>query len=336
MKTLRPDDNTKNEERPPAKRRRMTKAVKSSRLLNLPTELMLRVVSYVGSSSDRLSIQTTCKTLKQVSDRDEILHKLDLVGDLKTGAGSVLGPYKNNLSKAISKLREFALLRNLDALYLLGMMATYCSDVPTSAASGAAFFSVGTKLGCPRCAYEGSKIGDSRFLDQSVTKVQVRQLEMAAATEYLPAVAECLSKKEWNQYPFEKKRASILKMEGRFPKILRQGLWGKMNGAIQKSEGKVLCSNPKCARWCHRWTVQRKLVEEVKTYGDLVPSAYEFVASEVARRYGVSTPFDSDDSLLARSLRVRPFKNCRCHRVKLCSNSCHIYSWSKVESSQIP
>ena len=162
-------------------------------------------------------------------------------------------------------------------------------------------------------------IGDSKFLKQDRTDTQTLELELAAAKGFLPAIAEV------GKTSSVKRKLATLEQHYRFPEILRQGTWGKTLAACAKSHSKWLCENPSCGRWSYQREAQKDLRRQVRSYDDLVLTAYEFVASEVARKHGMSNVFDSGDHRLAKRLRVRPLRSCCCMQVSYCGNACHTY-----------
>jgi hypothetical protein len=91
---------------------------RSDLLRCIPPEVVGLCLSYLCSTSDRHSLQTTCRLFWGLSNApDTMLSKLALGGHTETGRGGLIVD-SDDPNSAVVKLRKFARIGNLDAIYM--------------------------------------------------------------------------------------------------------------------------------------------------------------------------------------------------------------------------
>ena len=91
---------------------------RSDFLRRIPPEVVGLCLSFLCSTSERHSLQTTCRLFRRLSDSpDTMLSKLALGGDAETGRGGLITD-ADNPDSAVAKLVVFAKSKNLEAIYM--------------------------------------------------------------------------------------------------------------------------------------------------------------------------------------------------------------------------
>ena len=91
---------------------------RSDFLRRIPPEVVGLCLSFLCSTSERHSLQTTCQLFRRLSDSpDTMLSKLALSGDAETGRGGLITD-ADNPDSAVAKLVVFARSGNLEAIYM--------------------------------------------------------------------------------------------------------------------------------------------------------------------------------------------------------------------------
>ena len=91
---------------------------RSDFLRRIPPEVVGLCLSFLCSTSERHSLQTTCRLFRRLSDSpDTMLSKLALAGDAETGRGGLITD-ADNPDSAVAKLVVFARSGNLEAIYM--------------------------------------------------------------------------------------------------------------------------------------------------------------------------------------------------------------------------
>jgi hypothetical protein len=123
-------------------------------LLDLPKEILQQTFSYSSTVSDRFALQCTSAVFREISNSSEVLQTTTLL--LTTAAhdndddSAVIKPSDSSLEIAL-KLLPFAKAANLDALLILGLIATYGED---DLETGLALFQKGVNEGDNRAKLE--------------------------------------------------------------------------------------------------------------------------------------------------------------------------------------
>lgn len=89
----------------------------SDLIKKLPTDVMAACLSFLGTTEDRYALQNTCKAFRDISNSEEMLEKVDIVGDLDTGHKGIIQEFDTPAS-ASAALAPFARAGNLQALYM--------------------------------------------------------------------------------------------------------------------------------------------------------------------------------------------------------------------------
>ena len=87
----------------------------SDLLRMLPEEVLHHALGFVGSRTDRFSLQVACKTFRRISNADDMLAKIRL-GDSESDKGIILGD--DTPGTATAALTPFARAGNLEAVYM--------------------------------------------------------------------------------------------------------------------------------------------------------------------------------------------------------------------------
>lgn len=91
---------------------------RSDLLRRIPPEVVGLCLSYLCSTSERHSLQTTCRLFRRLSNApDTMLSKLALGGDTETGRGGLITD-SDDPDSAVAKLGVFARSGNIEAVYL--------------------------------------------------------------------------------------------------------------------------------------------------------------------------------------------------------------------------
>ena len=83
----------------------------------LPEEVVGHVLSFVGSTEDRFSLQTTCTQFRRISNTDHMLVNVKLGGDLENGENGIITE-EGTPATAADALTPFARAGNLEAIYM--------------------------------------------------------------------------------------------------------------------------------------------------------------------------------------------------------------------------
>lgn len=84
----------------------------------IPHEVLeANVFSFLTEGRDFHSLQLTCREMKSLSDKLEILRNVDLSGDAESGKGSILNHVESPVV-AVGRLYKFAAAGNQQALYM--------------------------------------------------------------------------------------------------------------------------------------------------------------------------------------------------------------------------
>eukprot|EP00545_Synedropsis_sp_CCMP1620_P011668 CAMPEP_0119030944 /NCGR_PEP_ID=MMETSP1176-20130426/41287_1 /TAXON_ID=265551 /ORGANISM="Synedropsis recta cf, Strain CCMP1620" /LENGTH=367 /DNA_ID=CAMNT_0006987325 /DNA_START=64 /DNA_END=1168 /DNA_ORIENTATION=- len=189
---------TVDEERPLKKQRSIPAAHASggsiskrgdaSHLLNMvPDDAVSHILSFCGGVEDRFTLQATCKTFRRISnDCEDILNNVSLGGDV-TGKGGIIQE-EDTPETAEEKLTPFAKAGNLEALYMLGMLKSYCDH---EVDEGINLLKGASKRGYVRATYTLGLI-----LRDLKPREARHYMNEAAEKGYLPALQEVLPARE--------------------------------------------------------------------------------------------------------------------------------------------
>lgn len=300
----------------------------------LPDDVLHHALSFLTDAKDRHSLQLTCSTFRAMSNNTDMMRVLDLGGDLETGSRSIL----NNMDtpeQAIEVLFEFARAGNLRALYMTGMVVTYCYGDKI----GVSLLKHTANRGCLRSAYALGLI-----LRDSLKSESDAYLGRAIESGFLPACQEIFTSHQVKER-FGDLDAMTLKRY--FDSIGLNRLLGRCylqcSGVrrVQSSH----CWNPMCGRWAFKATpsyphsnVQQMSNRSLPalaphleaSLSSLLPRSQQNCQHIMRNPFGDS-PTDTisgDTSLTTKPFRVSRMKMCSsCRRAKYCSKLCQVYDW---------
>lgn len=90
---------------------------KSEFLSIVPEDVVAHIFSFLGTAEDRFSLQTTCKSFRDLSNSDDMLQKVNVGGDRETTKHGIIQDH-DTPATAASALSPFARAGNLEALYM--------------------------------------------------------------------------------------------------------------------------------------------------------------------------------------------------------------------------
>ena len=125
----------------------------SLQLLDLPPGVILHCLSYVSSAADRFAIQSVNKQFRDLSNTPMARKEVGLLGAVSSDAmlSKTLIKPEDTVSEAMQKLLPYAEVGNLQAIYLLAMVAIY---VEYDMEVGVSLLRRGSNDGDVRCLYE--------------------------------------------------------------------------------------------------------------------------------------------------------------------------------------
>jgi len=309
--------------------------LRSDLLRMVPEEVVGHVLSFLSSVKDRYALQCTCRQFRRISNSDGMLVHIQLGGDTETGKNGIVQDLDTPATAALA-LTPFARAGNLEAVYMLGMIKSYChQDVER----GIFLLKLAAKRGFVRSNYTLGLI-----LRDSLPDEAGRYMNMAASHGYLPALQEILPARELKTKYGE---PSAAELRPYLDPICLNRLLGRhyIHSSQLREVNTSHCWNPLCGRWAFKAQVSadgvplryRRPLSFTFFRPDGSQAAARFVvpprrASEARQgrvvaagqeeRVSTSTPGVVVD------LRVSRMKMCsRCCRAKYCSKLCQVYDW---------
>mmetsp|Transcript_7151 Transcript_7151/g.10441 ORF Transcript_7151/g.10441 Transcript_7151/m.10441 type:complete len:368 (+) Transcript_7151:111-1214(+) len=271
-------------------------------LSKVPDEIVNHILTFCGETKDRFPLQTTCKTFRRISNNsEEILAKVKLGGDTE-GKGGIISD-DDTPTSASKKLSPFAKAGNLEAIYMLGMIKSYCHhDVD----KGVDLLKLASKLGHVRATYTlGLILRDLKPLEAR------RYMNKAADMEYFPALQELLSAREMKNKFGEPSAGDLCQY---LDPICLSRLLGRHYIICPhlRDLNTSHCWNPLCGRWAFR---------ALNYQSQDPPHRHRPIFATIGK--------NQDDTAGADSkTRVSRMKMCsRCCRAKYCSKLCQVYDW---------
>lgn len=336
--------------KPPKRRRRAHKVApdcdqSQSLLFQLPQDTLAHVCSYLTTKGDRHSLLVSCRSFHQVCDYPEILRHQDLEGDPKNRTRSILYNAETS-SEAITTLYKFAMAGNVSALYMIGMIVTYCHGDKI----GVTLLRQNSDHDCHRSSYALGLI--LRDCDEAASTMYLKK---AANADFLPACQEIMESQQ-----VKSKFGDLLApdLEEHFDPAGLSRLLGScyIRGSALRHVSSSHCWNPLCGRWAlkaaNQGSAQAQRQAEMEMVNQALPRlpahlevtllallrmnttpqdirANSLVAAATA---GICVEADIDDIRnrdgAARSFRVSRMKMCsQCRKAKYCSKLCQVYDW---------
>jgi len=336
---------------------------RSDLLRMIPEDVVQHVLSFVPTAADRFAIQTSCTVFRQASNSVAILRNLDLGGDLETGKLGILTEDASP-SSAARALAPIARSGNLEAVYMLGMIRSYCSG---NVEQGILILQLASCRSFSRASYAlGLMLRDYRRDDSK------KYLMLAAKQGYLPAEQEILTGEQMRDKHGELDADELRRYLdpislNRF--LRRHYLHSTEVRCVQTSH----CWNPLCGRWAFKTASSARVVGGRP--GAIFPFAGNILRAVGDRAPGMIPPADTRESLFeprvmasaqgsSESVEVvaRPYMNLSlptnqeashvhpvhthdthfsrqahgvsrmkmcssCRRAKYCSKLCQLYDW---------
>jgi len=311
-----------------------TEQAQSLLFLQIPEDVIHHILSFLIDSKDRYSLQLSCRKFRKMSNNTDMMRVLDLGGDPETGCRSILNIMETP-EQAIEGLFEFARAGNIRALYMTGMIVTYCYGDKI----GVSLLRHTASLGCLRSAYAlGLILRDSSKSDSDA------YLNSAIDSGFLPACQELFTSQQVKDRFGD---LDALTLKRYFDPVGLNRLLGRCylqcRGVrrVQSSH----CWNPLCGRWAFKATpsfphshvhqLGNKSLPPLAPHLDaslssLLPQSQRtcqhFVPAELTDSVGIVC---SDKKLkLSHPFRVSRMKMCSsCRRAKYCSKLCQVYDW---------
>jgi len=326
--------------------------LQSALLRMIPEDVVYHCLSFLGSVEDRYALQCTCKQFRRISDSGQMLVNIQVVGDRETGKNGIIQEVDTPETAAVA-LSPFSRAGNLEAIYMLGIIKSYChQDVER----GIFLLKTASSNGYVRSSYAlGLVLRDSKPEDATA------YMRLAAVKGYLPALQELLPAREMKA-KYGEPNADELRRH--LDPICLNLLLGRHY--VQSAELRELntshCWNPLCGRWAFKASFNangaelrirrpRRLAfignggtQPVGIAGNFLPMAED---GSRARPSDGDTRVDSsgvsyvpsqhqprtDQIAVAPTaapvdIRVSRMKMCsRCCRAKYCSKLCQVYDW---------
>ena len=214
----------------------------SDLLCMVPEEVLGHIISFLGSLQNRFALQCTSRQFHRLSNSSELLAPMDLGGNIETGEGGIIGDY-DTIPSAVAKVSIFARAGNLEALYMLGMIKTYCQpDVE----GGILILKRAAADGFLRAHYTlGLVLRDSH--PEEATQHMLR----AAAAQYLPALQEVLNNGDMKVRFGE---LSAAQLRPYLDPVCLNRLLGThyLSSTLLRELNTSHCWNPICGRWAFK------------------------------------------------------------------------------------
>ena len=208
----------------------------------VPDDVVGHVLSFLGSLHDRFALQCTSRQFNRLSNSDEILVSMKLGGNSDTNVGGIFRD-NDTVNSAVSKVSIFARAGNLEALYMLGMIKTYCQpDVE----GGILILKRAAADGFVRAHYTLGLILRDSHPDEAALHMQ-----LAAASNYLPALQEVLPNRDMKAKFGE---LSAPQLRPYLDPVCLNRLLGRhyLNSPLLRELNTSHCWNPICGRWAFK------------------------------------------------------------------------------------
>lgn len=333
---------------------------KSQFLNKVPEDVVAHCLSFLGSAEDRYALQTTCKLFRDISNSDSMLAKVNVSGDLETGAGGIIQEHDTPATAAAS-LAPFARAGNLEALYMLGIVKCYCYQ---DLKNGILMLKMASSRGFVRSSYTLGII-----LRDALPGEAAHFMNLAASTGYLPALQELLPAREMKER-FGEPNADELRRHLDPMCLNRLLLRDYVDSAELRGLNTSHCWNPLCGRWAYKATnanaavrMRRPLGFVYDIDGEMEPANLGIEPLTGSRTIAglvdvnLTRAADADRNRAVRPVmteashgsinspttcfhalawregnvkvdRVSRMKMCsRCCRAKYCSKLCQVYDW---------
>lgn len=234
-----------------AKRQRQCNRVEQAQsplFSELPQDVLHHVLSFLTDLEDRHSLQITCSSFRTMSNNANMIRYLELGGDPETGARCILDNTETP-EQAIEGLFEFARAGNLRALYMTGMIVTYCYGDKI----GVSLLKRTANRGCLRSAYALGLI-----LRDSAKEESEYYLGRAIDSKFLPACQELFTSQQVKEMfgVGDNRDLDALTLKRYFDSVGLNRLLGRcylQSSGVRRVQSSH-CWNPMCGRWAFKAT----------------------------------------------------------------------------------
>ncbi|KAL7559515.1 hypothetical protein ACA910_010326 [Epithemia clementina (nom. ined.)] len=317
-------------------------------LTSLPEDLLSHCLSFLGGVEDRYALQCTSRQFRRISNSDEMLIGIQVGGNKETGLNGIITE-KDTPETAATNLAPFVHAGNLEAVYMLGIIKSYCShDVE----EGISLLRSASLQGYVRASYALGLV-----LRDSHPKEAADYMLNAANAGYIPALQEVLPPRQMKAQ-YGEPRADELRRH--LDPLCLNRLLGRhyVKSADLRELNTSHCWNPLCGRWAfkavtsapiatrsfrqrrhaaHRRAAalsfqqnQNVVLSDPSSLDNNIEPSQFFDPSSVSPVNNATSGAGDEPARTPHSLdvRVSRMKMCsRCCRAKYCSKLCQVYDW---------
>lgn len=286
-----------------------TQILKETPLDLLPEDIVSHALSFLSGVSDRFSLQCTSKQFRRLSSTPTMMKNIAVGGDPETGMHGIILE-TDTAATATDKLTPFAAAGNLEAVYMLGIIKSYCDcDVEC----GVSMLKMASMQGCVRASYALGLVLRDTAPDDAVA-----YMKLAAEKKYLPALQELLSARDMKLQYGELDAEELRRHMDRLclnRLLARHYVLASNLRTVHTSH----CWNHLCGRWAYKVTNN--------STSSVVPGSImesNLTPTRIAHSSSSTQGTPNNDALH----RVSRMKMCsRCCRAKYCSKLCQVYDW---------
>ncbi|EEC50913.1 predicted protein [Phaeodactylum tricornutum CCAP 1055/1] len=208
----------------------------------LPEEVTAHCLSFLPTVEDRFALQCTNRQFRRISNEKPMMQHVAVAGDRETGMRGILQEHDTPETAAVA-LTPFCQAGNLEAIYMLGIIKSYChQDVQ----DGIALLKRASRAGYVRATYALGLV-----LRDNDPKEASRYMRKAAHKGYLPALQEWLPAREMKRRygePLAENLREYLDPFGLNRLLARHYVRDKPLRNLNTSH----CWNPLCGRWAFK------------------------------------------------------------------------------------
>lgn len=304
-----------------------------SPLALLPEDVLAHCLSFCSGVESRFAVQCTSQQFRRISNTDEMMIGIAVGGDKKTGLHGIISETDTPESSS-DHLLPYARAGNLEAIYMLGIIKSYCNqDVD----GGIVLLRMASDQGYVRASYALGLVLRDTHGNESGTYMKI-----AADAGYIPALQEILSARTMKAKYGEPQADELRHFLD--PLCLNRLLARHyVRSAGLRDLNTSHCWNPLCGRWAfkatmgltqnnsrarrhaqHRWAAARRSTGlESFTSAMMGNTTARAAIDNSTTTSTIQTPGGRP-----LDIRVSRMKMCsRCCRAKYCSKLCQVYDW---------
>jgi len=303
-------------------------------LAQLPEDVLAHCLSFCSGVEDRFALQCTSKQFRRISNSDEMMIGIQVGGDKKTGLHGIISETDTPESSACNLL-PYARAGNLEAIYMLGIIKSYCNQ---DVEGGISLLRMASDQGYVRASYAlGLVLRDTHAGEANA------YMKIAADAGYIPALQETLSARTMKAKYGEPQADELRHYLD--PLCLNRLLARHyVRAAGLRDLNTSHCWNPLCGRWAfkatmnmtqqttrqrrhaaHRWAAARQRLVDL---GAAAANAVSSRSSASSHARNNTENSDMNEARASLDIRVSRMKMCsRCCRAKYCSKLCQVYDW---------